>query len=94
MLTAVEGIYENGVIRLLEPLSGIDHARVVVTVLPSPHDDAHVVAAAPAHAAFQPQSELGRRLFAIRQQALAAGMTTRTQDEVLAEVCQRRDENE
>lgn len=34
MLTTVEGVYENGEIRLLEPLAGIFRARVVVTVLP------------------------------------------------------------
>lgn len=34
MLTSIEGVYENGVVRLLEPLPGVDRARVVVTVLP------------------------------------------------------------
>ena len=34
MLTSIEGIYENGVVRLLEPLPGVTRARVVVTVLP------------------------------------------------------------
>lgn len=34
MLTAVEGIYENGAIRLLEPLPGVSWARVVVMILP------------------------------------------------------------
>jgi hypothetical protein len=34
MLTSVEGIYENGVVRLLEQLPGVARARVVVTVLP------------------------------------------------------------
>lgn len=38
------------------------------------------------------QSALGRRLQALRQQALAEGMTTLTQDEVLAEVQRRRGE--
>ncbi len=38
------------------------------------------------------QSALGRRLQALRQQALAEGMTTLTQDEVLAEVRRRRGE--
>ncbi len=36
------------------------------------------------------QSALGRRLQALRQQALADGMTTLTQDEVLAEAKRRR----
>lgn len=34
MLTSIEGIYENGVVRLLEPLPGVARARVVVTILP------------------------------------------------------------
>lgn len=34
MLKTVEGVYENGQVKLLEPLPGIDRARVVVTVLP------------------------------------------------------------
>lgn len=34
MLTSVEGIYENGVVHLLEELPGVERARVVVTVLP------------------------------------------------------------
>ena len=38
------------------------------------------------------QSVLGRRLQALRQQALAEGMTTLTQDEVLEEVRRRRGE--
>jgi len=36
MLTSVEGIYEHGEVRLLEPLPGIERARVLVTVLPDP----------------------------------------------------------
>jgi hypothetical protein len=35
---------------------------------------------------------LGKRLLAIRKRALAKGMPTMTQDEVLAEVRRRRDE--
>jgi hypothetical protein len=35
MLTTVEGIYEHGQVHLLEPLSGVEWARVVVTVLPA-----------------------------------------------------------
>ena len=34
MLKTVEGIYENGQIKLLEPLPGVIRAHVVVTVLP------------------------------------------------------------
>lgn len=36
MLTSIEGIYENGRVRLLEPLPGVMRARVVVTLLPEP----------------------------------------------------------
>jgi hypothetical protein len=34
MLKTVEGVYENGQVKLLEPLPGIVRARVMVTVLP------------------------------------------------------------
>ncbi|MDQ5909775.1 MAG: hypothetical protein QG599_1870 [Pseudomonadota bacterium] len=34
MLIAVEGIYENGAIRLLEPMPGVIRGRVVITLLP------------------------------------------------------------
>lgn len=34
MLTSVEGIYDKGVVHLLEQLPGVVRARVVVTVLP------------------------------------------------------------
>lgn len=34
MLTAVEGVYRNGVIELLEPVSLPEEARVVVTAVP------------------------------------------------------------
>lgn len=33
MTTSVEGIYENGAVRLLQPLPGIEKARVRITVL-------------------------------------------------------------
>lgn len=36
MLTAVEGVYRNGIIELLENINLPEEARVVVTVLP-PH---------------------------------------------------------
>lgn len=41
---------------------------------------------------FAPKTELGRHLLAIRQRALANGMQTYTQDQVLAEVRRRRGE--
>ncbi|WPL15188.1 hypothetical protein Thiowin_00068 [Thiorhodovibrio winogradskyi] len=34
MLTTVEGIYHHGTINLQEPLANLNHARVLVTVLP------------------------------------------------------------
>ncbi len=34
MLMTIEGVYENGAVRLLEPLPGVARARVAVTVLP------------------------------------------------------------
>jgi len=40
MLMTVEGVYENGQVRLLEPLTGVARARVVVTVLPDPPNPA------------------------------------------------------
>ena len=36
VLTAVEGIYEDGEIELLERPEGLQRARVIVTFLPSP----------------------------------------------------------
>ena len=35
MLKTVEGVYENGQFKLVEPLPGIVDARVVMTVLPA-----------------------------------------------------------
>ena len=42
---------------------------------------------------FQPQTDLGRRLWKIRQRAIANGMKLLSQDEVLAEVRRRRGED-
>jgi len=36
VLTAVEGIYENGEVELLERPEGLQRARVIVTFLPPP----------------------------------------------------------
>ncbi len=33
MLTTVEGFYKNGQVELLEPLKGVEEARVLITVL-------------------------------------------------------------
>ena len=99
MLTAVEGIYENGAIRLLEPLPGVSRARVVVTILPesvTTSDAPETFAQAKAEDMalehdqeeedFKPQTELGKRLWEIRQRAIAKGMKLLSQDEVLEEV--------
>ena len=96
MLTTIEGIYENGVVRLLEPLTGITRARVVVTVLPpmSAADATPLPAPDNSLEAFKPVTELGQQLLAIRQRALATGMKPMSQDEVLAEVRRRRGEDE
>ncbi len=42
---------------------------------------------------FHPQTDMGRCLWAIRQKAIASGMRLLSQDEVLAEVRQRRGES-
>ncbi|MBF0460807.1 MAG: hypothetical protein HQL87_05365 [Magnetococcales bacterium] len=46
------------------------------------------------HQGFHPQTDLGRRLWEIRQRAIASGMKLLSQDEVLAEVRQRRGESD
>ncbi len=55
MLTSIEGIYENGQVRLLEPVPGVEWARVVVTLLPEPLP-AQPAAAQPAAAQPLPES--------------------------------------
>lgn len=60
MLTSVRGIYENGSVRLLEPLSEAEKTPVIVTVLealPLPSKE---------------RSEAVRTLLALREQSPAA----------------------
>jgi len=96
MLTTVEGIYEHGAVHLLEPLTGITHARVAIMVLPpvSTADATPSPNSENAADEFKPVTELGQQLLAIRQRALATGMKPMNQDEVLAEVRRRRGEDE
>lgn len=103
MLTSVEGIYENGAVRLLEPLPGVSRARVVITLLPDQQkmsDESGISNQAKAEDMalehdqeeedFKPQTELGKRLLEIRQRAIAKGMRLLSWDEVNEEVRQRR----
>lgn len=41
---------------------------------------------------FKPQTELGKKLLEIRQQAIAKGMQLKTTDEILAEIREDRGE--
>lgn len=97
MLTSIEGIYENGQVRLLEPLPGVERARVVITLLPE--SMVRVKAAeTPAATAtadlvvehFEPRSALGRKLRALRRKDVEAGGKLLTADEIKAEVRERR----
>ena len=113
MLTSVEGFYENGVVRLLEPLPGVAQARVVVTILPDtltplPRRETppalleETAMAAPVGPPtgdavvdhYQPRTELGRRLIELRRAYIESGGKLMTQDEILAEVRQRRGESD
>lgn len=113
MLTSVEGVYENGVVRLLEPLPGVAQARVVVTILPDtltplpqretpptlPEETAMEEPARPLTGDavvdhYQPRTELGRRLIGLRRAYIESGGKLMTQDEILAEVRQRRGESD
>ena len=109
MLLAIEGVYENGVVRLLEPLpKDLQQARVVITVLPdAPPKNNHLSAqnqcvtdvshreltgdSVVDH--YQPRTELGRTLIELRRAYIESGGTLMTQDEVLAEIRNRRNEN-
>ncbi|WP_295452784.1 hypothetical protein [uncultured Thiodictyon sp.] len=98
MLTSIEGVYENGQVRLLEPLPGVVRARVVVTVLPEPPPawlEDKPVAPLAGDAVVdhdQPRSELGRALAAIRRRASAQGQPLQSADAILCEVQQGRAE--
>lgn len=97
MLTSIEGIYEDGQVRLLEPLPGIERARVVVTLLPESmaplkamETPAATASADPVVERFEPRSELGHRLRALRRKYVEAGGKLLTADEIAAEVRERR----
>ena len=97
MLTTVEGIYEKGQVRLLESLPGVARARVAITVLPETLSAA--AARKTSSPGLEPDtlpaditaeesdlSELGRKLLAIRQHAIARGMPLIPVDAILDEV--------
>ena len=93
MLTSIEGIYEDGQVRLLEPLPNVERARVVVTLLPesmAPVSAAETAAPAatldPVVEQFEPRSELGRQLLALRRKHVEGGGKLLTLDEIEAEV--------
>jgi hypothetical protein len=97
MLTSIEGIYENGQVRLLEPLPGVERARVLITLLPesmvpmkADETPAAAVSADLVVERFEPRSELGRKLRALRRKYVEAGGKLLTADEIEAEVRERR----
>ena len=94
MLTTIEGIYENGAVRLLEPLPGVIRARVVVTVLPEPAAATPTLPGTSHPQHFRAATELGQRLVTIRRHAIANGLNLLNQDEVLEEIRHRRGEDE
>lgn len=108
MLTSIEGVYENGVVRLLEPLAGVTRARVVVTLLPdtlSPWPLPEPTATTETRQSqpqtgdavvdhYQPRTELGRKLIELRRAYIEGGGKLMTQDEILAEVRRRRGEDD
>jgi hypothetical protein len=97
MLTSIEGIYEDGQVRLLDPLPGIERARVVVTLLPesmaplkATETPAETPSAEPVVERFEPRSELGRTLLALRRKYVEGGGKLVTVDEIMAEVREGR----
>ena len=109
MLMSIEGVYENGMVRLLEPLpNDLKQARVVVTVLPDALPTRSVPFQAIANTEeilktsshsptgdavvddYQPRTELGRRLIALRRTHIEQGGTLVSWDEIDAEVRERR----
>ena len=107
MLTSIEGVYENGVVRLLEPLPGVARARVVVTILPDtlsplPQRETPPTVEMPVGPLtgdtvvdhYQPRTELGRKLIELRRAYIESGGKLMTQDEILAEVRRRRGESD
>jgi hypothetical protein len=100
MLAAVEGVYENGRIHLLEPLPGVARARVVVTLLPEPvapitpptADTTELAGGIAPDGSETTVSALGHDLLAIRQRALEHGLALASVDTILEEVRQGRAE--
>ncbi len=97
MLTSIEGIYENGQVRLLEPLPGVERARVVITLLPESMVQVKAAETPAATATadlvverFEPRSALGHKLRALRRKYVEAGGKLLTADEIAAEVRERR----
>jgi len=97
MLTSIEGIYEDGQVRLLEPLPDVERARVVVTLLPesmaplkATETSAATVTSDPVVEGFEPRSELGRTLLALRRKYVEGGGKLLTLDEIEDEVRERR----
>lgn len=102
MLTSIEGIYENGQVRLLEPLPGVVRARVVVTLLPEPTPlppaAAEPLATSPTEARtgdpvidnYRPRTDLGRDLLALRRAYVRGGGKLFSWEEIEAEVAERR----
>ena len=97
MLTSIEGIYENGQIRLLEPIPGVARARVVVTLLPetpsSPPDQpppADTATVDTATERFRPRSALGRKLLALRRRHAGQAEPLLNLEEIEAELRERR----
>jgi hypothetical protein len=93
MLTSVEGIYEDGQVRLLEPVPGVARARVLVTLLPesmAPLPASETTAGDPVVESFHPRTELGRRLVELRRAYVEAGGKLLTLEEIEAEVRERR----
>ena len=97
MLTSIEGIYENGQVRLLEPLPGVERARVVITLLPESMVQVKAAETPAATATadlvverFEPRSALGHKLRALRRKDVEAGGKLLTVDEIEADVRERR----
>lgn len=76
MLTTVEGIYEHGRITLLEPLPGVTHARVAVTVMTPGEEGTARIGHAPGGT---PPTHTLRRMSVAERQTYIAGLHARWQ---------------
>jgi len=103
VLTSIEGIYENGVVHLLEPLPNVGRSRVVVTVLPAtlsalPVPEPQLLTQTGVQPLtgddvvdhFEPKTDLGRKLIALRRAYVQGGGKLQSLDEINAEVRERR----